>query len=516
MRGQDVRNEFEKAILSIQSCVRSSFGPLGLDKMCVDSVGEVLITNDGATILKCVDVDNPASKIMIDLARQQDEEVGDGTTTVVLLAASLVEKGNQAISKGLHPSVLISGYKMAFKESVNFLKSNLQVETSKLSQKTLNNIVATSISSKIIKNESDHFCKIAIGALKAIEDDKQTYNIKKISILKKQGGSMKDSFIVNGFALNCCLASDQMPRRIKNPKIVCLGFSIQKSKMHLGVNVVIDNPDMLESIRMKEINIMAEKVKKILSTGANLVLTSGTIDDVYVKQFVGSKAMAVKRVKEEDLEVIAQSIGTSVLSSLSDLDGNDSVSVLGSADSVFVEPVGDSELIFINGLKKRMASIVLRGANENLLDEMERSVHDALCSLKKAMESRTIVAGGGSVEAALSLHLDHFSNTICSKDQIGIQKFSEALLVIPKILAANSGLDANELIARMISLMNKCNDSSAKTLGIDVIEGGIQDNIKLGIIEPAISKLKALRSATEAAIGLLRIDEVIRLPPENK
>ncbi|KAL0263917.1 UNVERIFIED_CONTAM: hypothetical protein PYX00_011248 [Menopon gallinae] len=516
MHGQMVRDMHEQAVGTVAACVSTSFGPLGLDKMCVDNVGEVMITNDGATILKSIDVDEPASRMMVDLAKEQDREVGDGTTSVVLLASSLVEKGNQVIRKGVHSSVLISGYKMAFKESVNFIKGHLQVETSKLSQQTLKGIVETSISSKVIKSEAEHFSKMTIDALKAIEDEKPAYNIKTINVLKKQGGSMKDSFLVNGYALNCTPASGQMPRRIKNPKIVCLGFSLQKTKMHLGVSVVVDNPDALEEIRLKEIEITKEKVSKILGTGANLVLTSGGIDDICTKQFLNAGAIAVKRVKDDELKTIASAVGTSVLNSLSNLDGEDHVGSMGHADFVSIEQVGDSDIIIIGGAKKKMASIVLRGANEQLLDEMERSVHDALCALKRAMESKTIVSGGGSVETALSLHLDHFANTICSKDQVGIQKFSEALLAIPKALAVNAGLDSNEIVAKLLSFMNRNKDIHGYKLGIDASRGTIQDNIKLGIIEPAMSKLKALRSATEAAIAILRIDEVIKLPPETK
>eukprot|EP00866_Antonospora_locustae_P002158 jgi/Antlo1/2158/2426 len=516
IHGQIVRDKHEQAVCAVASCVNTSFGPLGLDKMCVDNVGEVTITNDGATILKSIDIDDPASRMMVDLAKEQDREVGDGTTSVVLLAAGLVEKGNHVIRKGVHPSILISGYKMAFKESVNFIRGHLQVETSKLSKQTLKGIVETSISSKIIKSEAEHFSKITIDALKAIENDKTLYDIRTINILKKQGGSMRDSFLVNGIALNCMPASVQMPRKIKSPKIVCLGFSLQKTKMHLGVSVVVDNPDALEEIRQKEISITREKVNKILQTGANLILTSGGIDEACIKQFLNAGAIAVKRVKDEELKVIASSVGTTVLDSLSNLEGKDHVGNIGHADFISIEQVGDSDIIIIGGTRKKIASIVLRGANEQLLDEMERSVHDALCALKRTMESKTIVSGGGSVETALSLHLDHFANTICSKDQIGILKFSEALLAIPKALAVNAGLDSNEIVAKLLSFMNRNKDIHGYKLGMDVAKGTIQDNIKLGIIEPAISKLKALRSATEAAIAILRIDEAIKLPPETK
>lgn len=520
LKRQTVRDKHENAIQSVASIICTSFGPLGLDKMCIDHTGEVTCTNDGATILKNMNLNDPSAKMMVDLAKQQDEEVGDGTTSVVLLAASLVEKGNQMIKRGIHPSNVISGYKFAFKESVNFIKKHLQVETGKLSQNILKSVVETSISSKIIKGESEHFSKIIVDAIKMIEDDKSNgdtknfYDLNLINILKKQGGSMKDSFLINGFALNCSLASTQMIKKIKNPKILCISFSIRKVKLPLGIDIRIEDPDKLEEIRKKEISIMKERVGKIIKSGANVILTSGGIDDVYIKQFIDNECMAVRRVKEEDLAIIANAIGIPVISSLSDLEGEDISPHIGLCDSISVEDISDRECIIISGLRKKMATIILRGANEQLLEEMHRSVFDALSALKRTLEHKTIVPGGGAVEVALSVHLDNFANSICSKDQLSTQKYSEALLIIPKILAANAGFDSNELVAKLLTQQIKTKNTIGYKHGLNVITGNIQDNIKGGIVEPTISKLKALRFATEVAIGVLRIDEVINIDEE--
>lgn len=510
-----------KAMMKVYNAVKSSFGPLGLDKMCIDSAGEVSITNDGATILQNMLVEDPAAKILVDLATQQDRDVGDGTTSVVILAVNLIEKGADLISSGVHPSVVVSGYKMAFNECVQFIKKNMSKDTSHLGPRALANVVKTSISSKVISVEDGLFCDIVIDALKCIEvldgDKRNVYPIEDINILKHPGDSMKDSFLHHGYAMNCSLASNAMKRCIKKPKIVCLDFSLQKYKSPLTVNVLVEDPDKLEEIRKKELEITKNHVRSILSSGANVVLTTKGIDDMCTKILLDADVTAIRRCKKEDLLVIAKATGTSLLSSVSDLNGGENISNLGFADKFEVLPVGGEECVFIDGMKKKMASIILRGANSQLLDEMHRSVHDAICVLKRTLESKSVIPGGGAVECALYLMLEKFAFTVNSKEHVAIHRYSESLLSIPKILVANAGLDSNEMLAGLLSEQNKEKGShlSYKFLGIDVITGEIQDNFELGIIEPSISKMKSLRAATEAAISVLRINEVIILPSDQ-
>ncbi|ADM11157.1 T complex protein 1 subunit alpha [Encephalitozoon intestinalis ATCC 50506] len=509
------------AMMKVYNAIKTSFGPLGLDKMCVDSAGEVSITNDGATILQSMVVDDPAAKILVDLATHQDHEVGDGTTSVVLIAASLIEKGAKLIASGVHPSVVVSGYKMAFNECVQFIKKSISKSTLNLGSKALRNVVKTSISSKVISSESELFCEIVIDALKCIEssteDKKNMYPIEDINILKHPGGSMKESFLHQGYALNCSLASNFMKREIKKPKILCIDFGLQKYKNPLTVNIVVDNPNKLEEIRKKELEITRKQVKAIIDSGANVILTTRGIDDMCTKILLEAGVVGIRRCKKEDLIVIAKAIGTSLVSSTSDLSGGDNITSPGSADKFEVVSIGEEECVFINGLKKKMASIILRGANSQLLDEMQRSIHDAICVLRRTLESGSVVPGGGSVECALSLMLEKFAFTVNSKEHVAIHRYAESLLSIPKILATNAGLDSNEIVAGLLSSQAKEIESSSETrfLGIDVTSGKIQNNFEFGIIEPSMNKMKSLKAATEAAISILRINEVIILPPDQ-
>ncbi|KAL7348016.1 T complex protein subunit beta [Encephalitozoon intestinalis] len=509
------------AMMKVYNAIKTSFGPLGLDKMCVDSAGEVSITNDGATILQSMVVDDPAAKILVDLAAHQDHEVGDGTTSVVLIAASLIEKGAKLIASGVHPSVVVSGYKMAFNECVQFIKKSISKSTLNLGSKALRNVVKTSISSKVISSESELFCEIVIDALKCIEssteDKKNMYPIEDINILKHPGGSMKESFLHQGYALNCSLASNFMKREIKKPKILCIDFGLQKYKNPLTVNIVVDNPNKLEEIRKKELEITRKQVKAIIDSGANVILTTRGIDDMCTKILLEAGVVGIRRCKKEDLIVIAKAIGTSLVSSTSDLSGGDNITSPGSADKFEVVSIGEEECVFINGLKKKMASIILRGANSQLLDEMQRSIHDAICVLRRTLESGSVVPGGGSVECALSLMLEKFAFTVNSKEHVAIHRYAESLLSIPKILATNAGLDSNEIVAGLLSSQAKEIESSSETrfLGIDVTSGKIQNNFEFGIIEPSMNKMKSLKAATEAAISILRINEVIILPPDQ-
>jgi T-complex protein 1 subunit alpha len=511
-----------KAIMEVYNAIKSSFGPLGLDKMCVDTAGEVSITNDGATILQNMVVEDPAAKILVDLATQQDAEVGDGTTSVVLLAANLVEKGSRLIASGVHPSVIASGYSLAFRKCVQFIRESLAKDVSALGPTALGNVVRTSISSKVLKEEEGHFCGIVVDALKMIETTdvhkKTVYPIEDINVLRHPGASMKDSFLQQGYAMNCSLASSLMKKFIKKPRIFCLDCNLQKYKSPLTVSVVVDDPEKLEEIRRKEVDMAAEKIKSIASSGANVVLTTKGIDDLCTKLLLDAGVVAIRRCKREDLLVIAKATGTVVLSDIVDVNGETGITGLGSADSFEVRAVGDEECVFINGMRKKMASVILRGPNPQLLDEMARSLHDALCILRKTLESKMLVPGGGTAECSLSLVLEELASTVNSKEYVAIHRYAEALLAIPKILASNAGLDANETLASLISRQTRERSKGlhARFYGIDVVSGSVQDNFEAGIIEPSAVKLNSLRAATEAAISILRINEIIILPPDQR
>eukprot|EP01033_Poteriospumella_lacustris_P000193 gene193-128_t len=407
--GQDVRSQNVTAAMAIANIVKTSLGPVGLDKMLVDEIGDVTITNDGATILAQLDIEHPAARVLVELAQLQDQEVGDGTTSVVIVAAELLKRANELVKKNIHPTVVMAGYRLALKEAVKFIKSNLVVSSDSLDRVNLIHAAKTSMASKIIGSESDFFAEMAVNAaltVKMEKDGKVKCNIANIHILKSHGQSLLNSELVDGYALNCTKASQAMPTHLENVKIALLDFNLQKHKLQMGVQVVVTDTKQVEEIRQREMDITKEKIQKILESGARVILTTKGIDDLCLKYFVEAGAIAVRRVHKEDMKRIAKATGGKVVVTMADLEGNEvfDAANLGEAASVSEERVGDGELLYFRGCKAGQAcTVVLRGANEFMLDEMDRSLHDCLCVIKRMLESNSLVAGGGAVEVAVSI-----------------------------------------------------------------------------------------------------------------
>lgn len=516
------------AVQALSNILKTSLGPVGLDKMLVDEVGDVTITNDGATILKQLEVEHPAAKVLVELAQLQDQEVGDGTTSVCILAAELLKQANDLVKNGLHPTLVIAGYNLAKKECCKYIADILSVKVETLGIDCILQAAKTSMSSKIIGQESEFFARMAVDAVTAVKVNtakgKAKYSVKSINILKSHGKSLKESQLVNGYALNCTRAAQGMPNFVQNAKLAMLDFDLRKTKLPLGVSVVVSDPKKLNDIREKEISITKDRINLLLDAGANVILTSQGIDDIMLKYFIERKVMAVRRVDKADLRQIAKVTGGQILLTLGDMEGNESIdaSVLGRAGLVEETRVGDGELIYIRDCATTSAqTILLRGANDYMLDEVERSLHDSLCVVKRTLESKSIVAGGGSVETALSVYMESLSDTMGSREQLAVSAFAQALLVLPKTLCVNGAVDATDLVAKLRAYHNTAQTDSSKAAafkysGLDLEKGCVRDNLAAGVLEPAMSKIKMIRFATEAAITILRIDDAIKMNAAEK
>jgi thermosome subunit len=503
--GREALRNNMMAAMAVAEILKTTYGPKGMDKMLVDSLGDVTITNDGATILDKMDIQHPAGKMLVQAAKGQDEEAGDGTKTSVIFAGDLLRQAEDLLDRNIHPTIIIQGYKMALdktSELIDKLAETVRYED----DDTLVKVAKTSLSSKAVSEARDYFAKLVVQAVKAVAEkrgDKWYVDINNVQIVKKHGGSLLDTQLVNGIVIDKEVVHPDMPKRVTNAKIAVLDAPLEIQKPEIDMEISISSPDAIKRLLDKQEKILQEKVEKIAATGANVVITQKGIDDV-AQHFLAKKGiLAVRRVKRSDVEKLARATGAKIVTNIDDLKPED----LGYADLVEERKVGEDKMVFIEGAKNpRSVTILIRGGFERIVDEAERSIHDALSAVADAIMDGKVVAGGGSVEVELAKHLREWAKTVPGKIQLAVEAFARALESLPQTLATNAGHDPIDVLMKLRSAHS---DASKKWYGVDLNTGNPIDMWASGVIEPLRVKLNAYKAGTEAATLILRIDDMV-------
>jgi len=476
-----------------------------MDKMLVDSLGDITITNDGAAILKEIEVEHPAAKMMVEVAKTQDDMVGDGTTTAVVLAGELLKKAEELLDQNIHPTVIVSGYRKAAQKAVEILdKIGRTVDMN--DKETLKKVALTSMGSKAVGTARDHLAEIAIEAVKQIAEkrgESWVADIDNIQIIKKEGKSLHDTELVRGVILDKEVVHAGMPKRVENARIALLNCPLEVEKTEFSAKINIETPEQMEAFLREEENMLRGMVEKIKRAGANVVICQKGIDDMAQHFLAREGILAVRRAKKSDMEKLAKATGGRIVTNLDDLKPED----LGYAELVEERKIGDDKMVFIEGCKNpRAVSILIRAGLERMVDEAERAMHDALSVVSDVIEKNKVVPGGGAVEAELAKELRRYAAQIGGREQLAIEAFAEALEIIPKTLAENAGLEPIDIMVELRAAHEK---PDGYVYGVDVFSGKIANMYEKGVIEPLIVKEQAIKSATEAASMILRIDDVI-------
>jgi len=503
--GRDAQRNNIQAAKIVAETVKTTLGPRGMDKMLVSSIGDVTITNDGATILKELDVQHPAAKMLVEVAKTQDNEVGDGTTTSVILAGELLAKAENLIDENIHPTVIIDGYKKASDKAQEVL-NNMATPVSINDEKTLLNVALTSMGSKGLTGAKEHFAKLAVDAVKLVteeRDGKLKADIDLIKVIKKHGKSLEDTELVRGMVIDKEVASSQMPKNIHNAKIALLNTKLEIDKTEFDAKINIERPEQMKMFLDEEERMLREMVEQISGTGANVLFCEKGIDDVALHFLAKAGILAVKSVSSSDMEKLSRATGAKIVASIKDLTAD----ALGSAKAVEEVKIGDSKLVYVRECKNPKAvTIVIRGGAEHIVDEAERSLRDALCVVRNAVEDGKIIPGGGAPEAEIAKQLRSYAVKVGGREQLAIEAYADAVESVPLTLAENAGLDPIDI---MVALRAKHEGNNDLYYGVDVFSGKIKNMMELNVIEPIRVKQQVVKSATEAANMILKIDDLI-------
>jgi thermosome len=493
------------AARAVADSVKSTLGPKGMDKMLVDSLGDVTITNDGVTILKEIEIEHPTAKMLVEVAKTQDDEVGDGTTSAVVLAGELLKEAESLIEQNVHPTIIVNGYRMAATEAVRRLRA-LAFDVKRTDKDTLRSIARTAMSGRSVGANADFLADIAVDAVQSVVEEvagELRADVDNILVQKKHGGNLKDTALIEGVVLDKERVHPRMPKFVRDAKIALINRALEVKKTEVNEEIRIRDPAKLQMFLDEEEKSLRTMVEKIEASGANVVLCQKGIDDVAQHYLAKAGIYAVRRVKESDMKKLAKATGATSVTNLDDLTPKQ----LGRADLVEERKIGTDDMTFVTGNKKaRAVSILVRGGTEHVVDEVERIMHDALRVVSAAIEDGKAIPGGGSAEIELSLALENYAATVGGREQLAIEAFAKALEVIPRTLGENAGLDPIDVLIKLRAAHGKKN---GKSMGVNVASGEPLDMLKANIVEPLRVKTQEIDSAAEVANMILRIDDVI-------
>ena len=502
--GRDAQHANITAALVVAESIRSSLGPKGMDKMLVDGFGDVTISNDGATILDEMDVQHPAAKMLVEVAKTQDDEVGDGTTTAVVLAGELLSKAQNLIDKDVHPTVVVDGYQIASGKALEYLRK-LAIKVNPADKAMLRKVAKVALASKLLAEHKEFAADLAVNAILHVsEKSGQEYkaDVEDVKVEKKPGGSLTDTSLIEGVLLDKEVVHPGMPKRVEKANIALINCPLEVEKPEFDAKLNIQSPDQMKGFLDQEEKILRDMVDKIAKVGANVAVCEKGIDDA-VQHFMAKRGiLAVRRVKQSDMEKLVKATGGRILTQLDGLKSSD----LGHADLVEERKVSDDKMTFVEGCKDpKSVSILVRGGTERVVDEAERAIHDALCVARDVIVEPYILAGGGASEAEVARMVRAYAQKLSGKEQLAVQAYADALEIIPLSLAENAGMDP---IDSLMEVRAK-HQTKSKWVGIDPINGKVADLVKLEVYEPLAVKVQALESAGEAASMILKIDDVI-------
>jgi thermosome len=492
------------AARAISDAVKSTLGPKGMDKMLVDSMGDVVITNDGATILKEIDVEHPAAKMIVEVAKSQDEECGDGTTSAVILTGELLKYAGELIEQNIHPTVICAGYKLAATKAIAEL-NKMAIPIKPGDKKTLKNIAMTSMASKGASASKELLADVVVDAVTSVAEhigDKTIVDMDNIQIQKKHGGSIQDTKIIKGIILDKERVHEGMPRQLKNPKIALVNAALEIKKTEVDARIQIQDPTQLQAFLDEEESMLRKMVEKVKKSGANVLVCQKGIDDLAQHFLSKAGIYAVSRAKKSDMDKLAKATGAVVVANLDELSTKD----LGFAGNVEEQKIGDDKMTFVTDCKNPKAvSILIRGSTEHVVDELDRGMHDALFVVKVALEDGKMTAGGGAAATWISMALREYATTVGGREQMAIEAYANAVEIIPKTLAENAGLDPIDMMLEV----RRSHKKGGKYAGVDVLNGKVSDMLKLNVIEPLRVAVQEIQVSTEAATMILRIDDII-------